>query len=93
MTRTIVKLALGAVLFSGALVAQQEPALNISGKNHPDLATAQNLVREAFNKISVAQRANHEDMEGHAEKAKNLLVQVNQELQLAAEAANKNHKK
>jgi hypothetical protein len=29
-------------------------------------------------------------MEGHAQKAKELLDQVNQELKLAAEAANKN---
>jgi hypothetical protein len=28
------------------------------------------------------------DMQGHAEKARELLVQVNQELKLAAEAAN-----
>jgi hypothetical protein len=31
-------------------------------------------------------------MQGHAAKAKELLDQVNQELKLSAEAANKNHK-
>jgi hypothetical protein len=31
-------------------------------------------------------------MQGHAAKAKDLLDQVNQELKLAAESANKNHK-
>jgi len=31
-------------------------------------------------------------MEGHAQKAKELLDQVNQQLKLAAEWANKNHK-
>jgi hypothetical protein len=31
-------------------------------------------------------------MDGHAAKAKDLLDQVNKELKLAAEAANKNHK-
>jgi hypothetical protein len=31
-------------------------------------------------------------MQGHAAKAKELLDQVNRELKLAAEAANKNHK-
>jgi len=30
-------------------------------------------------------------MDGHAAKAKDLLDQVNKELKLAAEAANKNH--
>ena len=37
-----------------------------------------------------AQQANEWDMQGHAQKAKNLLDQVNSELKLAAEAANKN---
>ncbi len=31
-------------------------------------------------------------MDGHAAKAKELLDQVNQQLKMAAEAANKNHK-
>jgi len=43
-------------------------------------------------KIIAAQQANEWDMEGHAQKAKDLLDQVNQQLKLAAEWANKNHK-
>ena len=41
---------------------------------------------------AVAQQANEWDMDGHAAKAKELLDQVNRELKLAAEAANKNRK-
>jgi hypothetical protein len=36
-----------------------------------------------------AQRANEWDMEGHAQKAKNLLDDVNRELKMAAETANR----
>jgi len=47
---------------------------------------------QAWEKIGTAQQANEWDMQGHAAKAKDLLDQVNKELKLAAEAANKNHK-
>ncbi|MGA3238366.1 MAG: hypothetical protein ABSG03_18900 [Bryobacteraceae bacterium] len=46
----------------------------------------------AFDKIVEAQKANEWDMAGHAQKAKDLLDQVNNELKLAAQAANKNGK-
>jgi hypothetical protein len=39
-----------------------------------------------------AQQANEWDMEGHAQKAKNLLGEVNRELRAAANAANRNAK-
>ena len=47
------------------------------------------LSNNAYQRIVAAQKANEWDMEGHAQKAKELLDQVNQELKLAAEAANK----
>ncbi len=46
--------------------------------------------QQAYEKIVAAQEANEFDMQGHAQKAKNLLDQVNNELKQAAEAANKN---
>jgi hypothetical protein len=90
------KLALGAVLSlalvcSGLAVAQM-PKDNVNGHKHPNLAAAQRLSRDAWEKVSAAQQANEWDMEGHAAKAKELLDQVNNELKLAAEAANHNHK-
>ena len=42
--------------------------------------------------VTAAQQANEWDMAGHAQKAKDLLDQVNSELKLAAQAANKNAK-
>ena len=74
----------------GFMVAQ--PARNVSGARHPNLAAAQRLAQNAYEKISAAQSANEFDMDGHAAKAKQLLEQANNELKAAAEAANKNHK-
>ena len=93
---TKMKLALGGVLslalICGGVAVAQMPKDNVSGKRHPNLAAAQRLSQEAWEKITAAQQANEWDMEGHAAKAKDLLDQVNKELKLAAETANKNHK-
>ena len=83
--------ALGAALICGGMVMAQKPVENVGGKQHPNLAAAQRLSQEAWGKIGAAQQANEWDMDGHAAKAKDLLDQVNKELKLAAEAANKNH--
>ena len=74
-----------------AIIAQK-PVENVSKKKHPNIAAAQRLCEQAFNRISDAQKANEWDMQGHAEKAKRLLDEANQELKQAALAANANHK-
>jgi hypothetical protein len=66
-----------AMLFTGLAFAQKKPV-------------AQRLSDQAYQKIVAAQQANEWDMDGHAQKAKELLDQVNRELKQAAEAANKN---
>lgn len=83
-----------ALLFGGAAMAQmsQEPAHNVNAHRHPNLSAAQRLTDQAYNKIVAAQSANEFDMDGHAQKAKDLLDQANRELKQAAEAANKNKK-
>jgi hypothetical protein len=78
------------VLCSGLSQAQKKPAQNVSAKKHPNLAAAQRLSDQAYQKIIAAQKANEWDMDGHAQKAKDLLDQANNELKQAAEAANKN---
>lgn len=90
--RIALSTALGAALICGGMAMAQKPVENVSAKKHPNLAQAQRLSQEAWEKIGAAQEANEWDMDGHAAKAKNLLDQVNKELKLAAEAANKNHK-
>ena len=86
-TRMIAALA-GAMLMAATALAQRPPE-NVSPRRHPNLAAAQRLVEQAFNKITAAQQANEWDMRGHAEKAKQLLDQANAELKLAAEASNR----
>lgn len=81
--------ALGSLLIIGGSAIAQ-PQRNVSAARHPNIAAAQRLSQQAFEKISEAQRANEFDMQGHAAKAKNLLEQVNAELKQAAEAANRN---
>ena len=87
------------LLFGGLLYAQggqsggmKPPGQDISGKKHPNLAAAQRLCDQAFEKIQAAQQANEWDMDGHASHAKELLDQASHELKQAAMAANKNHK-
>ena len=88
MTKTrILTAALGSLLLIGTAAIAQ-PKRNISGARHPNLAAAQRLSQQAWEKISAAQDANEWDMQGHAKKAKELLDEVNKELKLAAESAN-----
>jgi hypothetical protein len=86
MKRVIVAVA-SCLLLAGAVLAEK-PVNNVSPTRHPNLAAAQRLCLEAFDKITVAQQANEWDMGGHAKKAKELLEQASREIKLAAEAAN-----
>lgn len=91
--RVVLSTLLGvAVLCISPGFAQQKPVQNISGKKHPNLAAAQHLTEQAYQKILAAQRDNEYDMAGHAKKAEQLLDQANEELKQAATAANKNAK-
>ena len=86
-TRTIAFVAGGLLL--AATTFAQRPAENVNPKRHPNIAAAQRLVDQAFNRITAAQRANEFDLAGHAEKAKGLLDEANRELKLAAMASNR----
>ena len=88
MRNKIVLITVSALMLFGVAAYAEEPVLNVSPKLHPNIAAAQRLSRQAYNKIVAAQKANEYDMEGHAQKAKELLDQVNDELKLAAESAN-----
>jgi hypothetical protein len=75
-------MVLGAALAAGGMLVAQGP-------RHPNLEAAQQLVDQAFNRISDAQRANEFDMAGHAARAKDLLQQASREIRQAAHAANR----
>ena len=76
-----------AVLFCSVALAQ-EPVVNIDKRAHPNLAGAQQHIVEANRLITVAQKVNNDDMQLHAQKARQLLLEADQELKLAEAAAN-----
>lgn len=84
-------LALAGALALGGAIGAQMPHDNVNPARHPNIAAAQRLCQQAWEKTTSAQQANEWDMDGHAAKAKDLLDQANRELKLAAEAANHNH--
>lgn len=89
MKNLVFPLVAGLLMLSTSSVFAVEPEVNISPKLHPNLAAAQRLSRQSYNKIVAAQKANEWDLEGHAQKAKDLLYQVNEELKQAAQTANR----
>jgi hypothetical protein len=88
----ILAVLFGSLLLVGAGAIAQKPVENVSGARHPNLAEAQQLSHQAWQKVLDAQKANEWDMDGHAQKAKELLDEVNKELKIAAHYANKNKK-
>jgi hypothetical protein len=92
MRRVVFTGLLSGLLLCSGLVLAQKPAQNVSPKRHPNLAAAQRLSEQAYQKVIAAQQANEWDMNGHAQKAKELLDEVNKELKQAAGAANRNPK-
>lgn len=55
---------------------------------HPNLAQAQRLVTQANHYLEEAQKDNRYDMQGHAERARQLLAEASKEIRAAATAAN-----
>lgn len=80
--------ALLAVAMAACAQAQPEPVQNIDPAHHGNLSAAQALVREAYDRVSEAQTANHGRLGGHAGRAKELMRQANDEIKLAAVYAN-----
>ena len=92
MKKTLIRATVLALVVAAplGLALAKDPVQNVSAKKHPNIAAAQKLAVEAFEKVEAAQKANEFDMDGHAQKAKDALKLANDELKLAAEAANKN---
>ena len=76
-----------ALLAGVSSASAQAPVENIPHSLHGNLAEAQAMVRQAFDRISAAQTANRDRLGGHAGRAKELLRQANIELSLAAQTA------
>jgi hypothetical protein len=85
---TVIKIVFAGVLFGTCVTLAQEPVQNIDPHRHANLAEAQHLMAQANRSIMTAQKDNRYDMHGHAQKARELLVQASEELKRAAEDAN-----
>jgi hypothetical protein len=85
-----------AVLYSSfaclRVTAAQAPIVNIDPHRHGNLAAAQSYIVQAYQKIDAAQHDNHDDLGGHAQRAKKLLTQADAELRHAANVANTAHR-
>jgi hypothetical protein len=84
----ITKLAVAALLAAATLAIAQQPPQNIDPYRHGNLAAAQSLIAQAYDRMTAAQQANEYDLGGHAARAKQLLWQADQEIKQAAIAAN-----
>ena len=90
MRNKLLAIFVGAFIVLAGMALAQQPKRNVSSARHPHIAKAQQLSHEAWQQVLDAQKANEWDMNGHAQKAKELLDQANAELKQAAEAANAN---
>jgi hypothetical protein len=90
MIRVFVAMAL---LCAGVTYAQTKPVQDVNARISPNLAAAQTYMVDAFNKLTLSQTINNDDMNGHAANAKNLLIQASNEVSAAAKAAYANQSK
>jgi hypothetical protein len=93
-TLKIATLLAGALMMWSAMAWAQGPGpapyVTVDPQQHGNLAAAQNNIVEAWGSITEAQRANDAHLGGHAARAKELLAQANQEIQLCADQADAN---
>lgn len=90
MKRLRIATLLAGVMMCCAMGRAQAPNVTVDPQRHGNLASAQNNIVEAWGSISEAQRANDSHLGGHAARAKELLAQANQEIQLCADQADAN---
>jgi Spy/CpxP family protein refolding chaperone len=78
-----------ALLGAAAASAQPVPPPEQDvGRHHGNIEAAQSLTRQAWDRVSDAQRANHGDTGGHLRRAKELLDEASAEMKAAAEYIN-----
>jgi hypothetical protein len=87
------KYILGSTLAAGLVatgfVIGQAPTPNVEARRHPNLAAAQRACDSAYQSLVAAQHANEFDMQGHAQKAEEMLQEASQEIKQAALNANR----
>ncbi len=83
LKNTLTLAALGAALLAGTAAFAGPEA------GHPNIIAAREAAQAAIEKLKAAQAANEYDMGGHAAKAEKLLHEAEEQMRLAAEAANR----
>ncbi len=84
--------ALAACLVASATAAAAQPVPPPEqdvGRHHGNIKAAQKLIRQAWDRLSDAQRDNNDDAGGHLRRAKELLDQTSSEMKQAAEFVNR----
>ena len=76
-----------AANLQGPDASLQMPVNNIS-RRHGKLRAAQGDIIQAYQKIDAAQKDNQDQLGGHAQRAKELLIQADNELRAAAGVSN-----
>jgi hypothetical protein len=88
----ILSFAASTALICGGVIFAQGPVVNIDAHKHPNLASAQSSIVQAYQLIDRAQAANRDELGGHGQKAKELLMQADAELRAAANVSNQDHR-
>jgi hypothetical protein len=70
------------------VTSAQAPVVNIDPHRHGNLSAAQKFIVQAYQRLNAAQRANQDQLGGHAQRAKDLLTQADEEIRLAANVSN-----
>jgi hypothetical protein len=78
---------LGVGLFCGGVLYGQRPVENIDSHRHPNLASAQHHLQEAWGNAEEARKENKDELGGHAQKAQEHIEAADMELKAAAEFA------
>jgi hypothetical protein len=80
--------SVAAIALLAVAAHAQQPVQNVDPARHGNLASAQQLVVQAFDRLTAAQQDNNYDLGGHVGRAKDLLRQANWEIKQAADTVN-----
>jgi cellobiose-specific phosphotransferase system component IIA len=80
------RLVLVAGLATGTM-AMSQTVQNVDPSRHGNLAAAQSMIAQAYQRMTEAQQSNNYELGGHASRAKQLLSEAANEIGLAAATA------
>jgi hypothetical protein len=81
------RLILVAGLAMAATLAIAQTVQNVDPSRHGNLAAAQSLIAQAYQRMTEAQQSNNYELGGHAARARQLLNEAATEIGLAAATA------